>query len=215
MAAGLAHEIRNPLGAIKGAAQLLDVREDRPESRLLKIIVEEVDRLNRVVTQFLDYSKPPQTDFKLIDLSSLAGKVVELMRSGLPATVELDFQPSRLPAGVMGSSEQISQVIINLIQNSQKALEGKPSGMIRVTVETEGESQQGEVILAVEDTGVGIKRENMDKLFIPFFTTSPSGNGLGLSISQKIIEAHRGRIEVVSEEQRFTRVSVILPYAKE
>jgi signal transduction histidine kinase len=111
--------------------------------------------------------------------------------------------------------EQIRQVLINLLQNAQRALEGKPSGMIRVSVTVEGEGPYGEVVLAVEDTGHGIKKENLDKLFIPFFTTSPGGTGLGLSISHKIIEAHRGRMEVVSEEGRFTRFSVVLPILKE
>jgi len=101
--------------------------------------------------------------------------------------------------------------LINLIQNANRALEGKPSGMIRVSLMIEGGAQSREAVLAVEDTGKGIKKEHFDKLFIPFFTTSPSGTGLGLSISHKIIEAHRGRIEIVSEEERFTRVSVILP----
>jgi two-component system sensor histidine kinase HydH len=215
MAAGLAHEIRNPLGAIKGAAQYLDPSADRPESRFLKVIVEEVDRLNRVVTRFLDYSKPPSVDFKLVDLSKLAEKTTEMMKPGMFPQIELEFIPSRTPAVVMASAEQISQVLINLIQNAHHALEGKTSGMIRVSVGIEGETPNTEVTLVVEDTGHGIKKEHLDKLFIPFFTTSPQGTGLGLSISQKIVEAHRGRIEVASEEERFTRFSVLLPFAKE
>jgi len=212
MAAGLAHEIRNPLGAIKGAAQYLDPSSNRPESRFLKVIIEEVDRLNRVVTQFLEYSKPPTADLQLVDLSKLAEKTLELMSSSLRPGIELEFHASRVPAKVMASAEQIRQVLINLIQNAQNALEGKERGMIRVTVTVEGESSHSEVALTIEDTGHGIKKEHLDKLFIPFFTTSPQGTGLGLSISHKIIEAHRGRIEVMSEEERFTRVSVVLPF---
>jgi len=83
--------------------------------------------------------------------------------------------------------------------------------VIRVSVDIEGKGKSSEAVITVEDNGVGIKKENLEKLFIPFFTTSPSGTGLGLSISQKIIEAHRGRIEVSTEEGRFTRFSVILP----
>jgi signal transduction histidine kinase len=215
MAAGLAHEIRNPLGAIKGAAQFLDPSADRPESRFLKVIIDEVDRLNRVVTQFLDYSKPPTTDFKTVDLSKLADKTVELLRPSIPNGIEFEFQASRIPALVSASAEQLQQVLINLIQNAQRALENMTPGMIRVTVGVEGEFPNSEVVLVVEDTGKGIKKENLEKIFIPFFTTSPSGTGLGLSISQKIVEAHRGRMEVLSEEGRFTKVSVILPYAKE
>lgn len=214
MAAGLAHEIRNPLGAIKGAAQYLDPSADRPESQFLRVIIEEVDRLNRVVTQFLDYSKPPTVDLSPINISKLAEKTVALMKPGVSAGIELEFQASKVPATVMGSAEQIQQVLMNLIQNANNAHNGRTSGMIRVSVGVEGEVPHGEVFLVVEDTGCGIKKDNLEKLFIPFFTTTPSGTGLGLSISQKIVESHRGRIEVASEEGRFTRFSIILPLVK-
>ena len=121
----------------------------------------------------------------------------------------------------MAAPEQIQQVLINLIQNSIKAVLSKAErqssfqGSIKVTVDVEGVGAQAEAVVSVEDNGHGIKKENLEKLFIPFFTTSPSGTGLGLSISQKIIESHRGRIEVATEEGRFTRFSVILPYSKE
>ena len=213
MAAGLAHEIRNPLGAIKGAAQFLDPAVDRPESRFLHIIIEEVERLNRVVTRFLDYSKPPTLDFQRIDLSALAERTVELMRPGLSTDL---VWVRGAPVWVQGAAEQLQQVLINFIQNSAKAIQEKElqgnevSRRIQVTVEREGGGKSAEAFLSVEDQGIGIKKENFDKLFIPFFTTSPSGTGLGLSISQKIVEAHRGRIEVSSEEGRFTRFSVVL-----
>ncbi|HLD98707.1 MAG TPA: ATP-binding protein [Bdellovibrionota bacterium] len=219
MAAGLAHEIRNPLGAIKGAAQFLDPTEDKPESRFLRVIIEEVDRLNRVVTQFLDYSKPPTTDFKVISLASLVRKTVEMMNANPRPGVKLECLPGDTTIQVQVAPEQIQQVLINLIQNATKALEKRVEegipGLIQVGIEREGIGQQSEAVITVEDNGHGIKREHLEKLFIPFFTTSPSGTGLGLSISQKIIESHRGRIDVVTEEGRFTRFSVILPEAKE
>jgi two-component system, NtrC family, sensor histidine kinase HydH len=210
MAAGLAHEIRNPLGAIKGAAQFLDPTADRPESRFLRVIVEEVDRLNHVVTQFLDYSKPYKVEMKALDISALVEKTVELMRPSIKQeVVRLEYRAPALPVQIMGSPEQLQQVLVNLIRNSLKALEGSSSGMIEVSVERS--ERLREVILAVEDNGCGIKKEHIDKLFIPFFTTSPSGTGLGLSICQRILEAHRGRIEVSTEDGRFSRFSVILP----
>jgi signal transduction histidine kinase len=212
MAAGLAHEIRNPLGAIKGAAQFLDPDADRPDSRFLRVIVEEVDRLNRVVTQFLDYSKPSTSDLKPVELIPLTERTIDNLRPSIREGVELSFSRPAEPVSVMGSPEQLQQVLINLLQNAAKALDGRTEGgRVRVTLELEGSAAQPEVALTVEDNGRGIKREHMDKLFIPFFTTSPSGTGLGLPISQKIIEAHRGRIEFASEEGRFTRFSVVLP----
>ncbi len=216
MAAGLAHEIRNPLGAIQGATELLAATVKPIENQFLNVIFEEVGRLNRIVTQFLDYSKPPTTQFQLLDLSLLVQRALERLKLGLTSPLELEFQPSRTPAWVMASSEQICQILINLVQNAQNALQQKSTpGMIRVSIGIEEVLLAHEVCLIIEDTGCGIKKENMDKLFIPFFTTSPQGNGLGLSISQKIIEAHRGRIEIISEEGHFTRVSVIFPFAKE
>ncbi|OFZ21075.1 MAG: hypothetical protein A2X94_07020 [Bdellovibrionales bacterium GWB1_55_8] len=223
MAAGLAHEIRNPLGAIKGAAQFLEPSEDpadpRPENRFLRVIIEEVDRLNRVVTQFLDYSKPPSPDLKPVDLGELVGKTIDMMRANPEHKARIDFQRPAQPAKILAAPEQIQQVLINLLQNSVKALGQRNDGLIRVAVDFEGQVDSAlhskDVVISVEDNGHGIKREHLEKLFIPFFTTSPSGTGLGLSISQKIIESHRGRIDVVTEEGKFTRFSVILPQAKE
>jgi two-component system sensor histidine kinase HydH len=217
MAAGLAHEIRNPLGAIKGAAQFLDPTADRPESKFLQIIIEEVDRLNRVVTQFLDYSKPSNADMSPVDLSELARLTVEKSQLSLDASkVNLSFQPCKQKAQVMAAPEQLQQVLINLIQNSVKALDPQKEGTIEVSLEVDDSAlPSGEILLMVFDNGKGIKKEHVDKLFIPFFTTSPSGTGLGLSISQKIIEAHRGRIEVATEEGKFSRFSIVLPQLKQ
>jgi hypothetical protein len=215
MAAGLAHEIRNPLGAIKGAAQLLETSDlpiTAPQSKLLTVIVDEVNRLNGVVTQFLDYSKTPIVDLTPVDLSKLANKTIQFLTPSLPGHIQLDFHPSKSPATILGNAEQLKQVLINFVQNSIKALESKESATIRVAVTVEFEPETTEVFLSVEDNGCGIRKEHMDKLFIPFFTTSPSGTGLGLPISQKIIEAHRGRIEFYSEPDRFTKFMVILPF---
>jgi len=216
MSAGLAHEIRNPLGAIKGAAQFLDPSGDRPDSRFLRVIIEETDRLNRVVTQFLDYSKPFSAEFVSTDVVRLVERSLDYLKPSLSTEVSLKFSPSVRPAWVQAAPEQLQQVIVNLVLNSLKAIEARPEGLtgglIQVEIEVSGPRGGGEVMISVEDNGIGIPRENLDKLFIPFFTTRPSGTGLGLSISQRIVEAHRGRIEVSSEEGRFSRFSVILPY---
>ncbi|MGE0615657.1 MAG: PAS domain-containing sensor histidine kinase [Bacteriovoracia bacterium] len=210
MAAGLAHEIRNPLGAIKGAAQFLDPNAGGPDSRFLKVIVEETDRLNHVVTQFLDYSRPNAVEFQQIDLAELARKTCERMQAVHPE-VAIDFRALNREAFVAGAPVQIQQVAINLLENAVKALSVRKDGKIWVSVRLEGEASTRRVILSVEDNGPGIKREHLEKLFIPFFTTSPSGTGLGLSICQKIVEAHSGRIEVMSEEGQYARFVVTFP----
>jgi signal transduction histidine kinase len=222
MAAGLAHEIRNPLGAIKGAAQYLESggtgksgsdSSNSQDHRFLEIIVEETDRLNRVVSQFLEYSKPWKGEFQSIDLASLVERTLEVLRPTLPAGpagLKIEFTPPRTPLKVSGAPEQLRQVLINLVQNSLRALEVQANPLIQVSLSVD-RRRPSEAVIGVEDNGHGIRREILDKLFIPFFTTSPQGTGLGLSICQRIIEAHQGRIEVVSEEGRFTRFSVILP----
>lgn len=214
MAAGLAHEIRNPLGAIKGAAQYLEPSDDRPEGRFLNVIIEEVDRLNRVVTQFLDYSKPPELELKRLDVASLVEKTVERLRPSLDPRVKLVLRIPSGPVEAEIAAEPLQQVLINLLQNAYHALgetgemgkNGRQPSCV-VSIEEEG----ADLVISIEDNGPGIRKESMEKLFIPFFTTSPSGTGLGLPISQKIIEAHRGRIEVSSEEGKFSRFSVTLP----
>lgn len=222
MAAGLAHEIRNPLGAIKGAAQFLDPSADRPESKFLKVIVEEVDRLNRVVTQFLDYSKPHAAEHERMDVSRAVAKTMDALMPILESKhIETKIiQPSE-EAWITGASVQIQQIVMNLVQNGIKAVQDeegniKPDARLSVEVKVDQDfMNRKRVLILVEDNGRGIAKQNIHKIFIPFFTTSPSGSGLGLSICQKLAEAHHGRIEVQSEPGRMTRFSVILPYASE
>src|SRR6266851_5135072 len=213
MAAGLAHEIRNPLGAIKGAAQYLDPASLREgDAEILQIIVEEVNRLDGVVAQFLDYSRPmsPGATEKLTptDLNDVLSRTVKLIEGSLPPNVrlELSLEPD-LPR-VLGDAEQLKQVFINLALNAVQAM---PDGG-RLAVRTRRPRQPLELGLSdaspryaadqVEvrfaDTGAGIPEEAKDRIFIPFYTTKSKGTGLGLAISQRIVKAHGGSIEVQS-----------------
>jgi two-component system, NtrC family, sensor histidine kinase HydH len=213
MAAGLAHEIRNPLGAIKGAAQYLDPAALREgDAEILQIIVEEVNRLDGVVAQFLDYSRPmgPGATDKLTptDLNDVLARTMKLIESSLPPNVRLEtsFEPE-LPR-ILGDAEQLKQVFINLALNAVQAM---PDGG-RLAVRTRRPRQPLELGLSdaspryaadqVEarfaDTGAGIPEEAKDRIFIPFYTTKSKGTGLGLAISQRIVKAHGGSIEVQS-----------------
>ena len=213
MAAGLAHEIRNPLGAIKGAAQYLDPASLREgDAEILQIIVEEVNRLDGVVAQFLDYSRPmsPGATEKLTptDLNDVLSRTVKLIEGSLPPNVrlELSLEPD-LPR-ILGDAEQLKQVFINLALNAVQAM---PDGG-RLAVRTRRPRQPLELGLSdaspryaadqVEvrfaDTGAGIPEEAKDRIFIPFYTTKSKGTGLGLAISQRIVKAHGGSIEVQS-----------------
>jgi len=213
MAAGLAHEIRNPLGAIKGAAQYLDPAQlQGADGEILQIIVEEVNRLDGVVAQFLEYSRPfpsaVSEKFQSTDLNDVLWKTMKLIESSLPGNVvlELDLTPG-MPA-LDADAEQLKQVFINLALNAVQAM---PDGG-RLTVRTRrphapielGLSEStprysaDQVEVRFADTGEGIQEDALDRIFIPFYTTKTKGTGLGLAISQRIVKGHGGTIEVQS-----------------
>jgi signal transduction histidine kinase len=213
MAAGLAHEIRNPLGAIKGAAQYLDPKSlNEGDAEILNIIVEEVNRLDGVVAQFLAYSRPfPGTGsskFQPTDLNDVLWKTMKLIENDLPKNValELDLTPG-LPS-INADAEQLKQVFINLALNAVQAM---PDGG-RLTVRTRrphtpvelGLSEStprysaDQIEVRFADTGAGIPEDALDRIFIPFYTTKSKGTGLGLAITQRIVKGHGGTIEVQS-----------------
>jgi signal transduction histidine kinase len=223
MAAGLAHEIRNPLGAIKSAAQYLDPKDvGGDEGEFLQVIVDEVDRLNHVVTTFLDYARPYRGTFAPFDLNDALQKTMKLLKNReIPpgVKVRLALVPD-LPR-VMGDAEQIRQVILNLILNAVQAMEGKGHLIMstqpaRATVEStlqDGTARLGVVELRIRDNGPGIPAEALRRIFIPFFTTKDKGTGLGLAICQRIVQAHSGSIEVRNRKVRGAEFIVRLPVA--
>ncbi|MDB4963002.1 MAG: signal transduction histidine kinase, nitrogen specific, NtrB [Myxococcales bacterium] len=227
MAAGLAHEIRNPLGAIKGAAQLLITSEGGHRSaastadtrEFLEIIVEEANRLNNVVTRFLDYARaerPGREGADKVDLNQVVRKTEQLLRQepqikNVELRVRLDEQ---LPE-IAGDPESLMQVFLNLGQNAMQAM---PDGGTLEILSTRrrrsrlGYGQFAEV--RFRDTGIGIPRDRLKKLFIPFYTTKQKGTGLGLAISHRIINQHGGTIEVRSTIGQGSTFSVFLPAAE-
>ena len=209
MAAGLAHEIRNPLGAIKGAAQLLlgpdgKPLEPTPESaEFLSIIVEEVNRLNNVLSQFLDYARPSKSDPAQqgeVDVNEVVRRTVQLMETyEHAARVRVEVRLDDLLPGVAGDAEQLRQVFLNLGLNALQAM--SDGGTLEIVTSRRRRSRLGYGSFAeirFRDSGVGIPREKLKNLFIPFFTTKPKGTGLGLAISQRIVAQHGGTIEVRS-----------------
>jgi two-component system, NtrC family, sensor histidine kinase HydH len=245
MAAGLAHEIRNPLGAIKGAAQLLKTEpalgagapsvegppvEGPPEGlptegppaadgpatadEYLGIIVEEVNRLDRVVSQFLGYARPDRGDRQELSINDVVLKTLPLLTPQIgEVKLETDLA-SDLPP-VRADPEQLRQVFLNLGLNALQAMEGK--GVLRVATRPRSGIKRGDpstfVEVSFEDSGKGIPPESLSDIFIPFFTTKQGGTGLGLPICQRIIENHRGSIEVRSQVGRGSVFAVLLPLA--
>ncbi|WP_233587987.1 ATP-binding protein, partial [Corallococcus sp. CA049B] len=217
MAAGLAHEIRNPLGAIKGAAQCLDPKKlPGEDGEFLDVIVEEVNRLNGVVTAFLDYSRPLKQNFGPTDLNEVVTRTMRLIQNDMPPTAELAVELDlRLPRAE-GDAEQLKQVLINLVQNAVQALGPQPG---RITVRTEKPERFGDlrsaggefVEVRVSDTGPGIPADQQPHIFVPFFTTKQKGTGLGLAICQRIVKNHGGSISVQSKVGEGTAFVIRLP----
>lgn len=222
MAAGMAHEIRNPLGAIKGAAQCLDPAElPRDAIEFVDVIVEEVDRLNNVVAQFLEYAKPYRGNPMATDINKVVAATVRLLgRDKVPVHVTLQQDLAHDLPQVHLDPEQLKQVLINLLQNAVQAM--PQGGQVFVSTGTSSSPAQHSgddrddgvrraVYVRVRDTGPGINEADIARIFVPFFTTKPGGTGLGLAISQRIIENAGGRIEVASRVSEGTSFTVRLP----
>ena len=221
MAAGLAHEIRNPLAGIKGAAQYLqDVANDADPDEVVDfagVITQEVDRLGGVVTQFLDYARPLSIRAEPTDLGGLAARSLELVRrQGLPDTVAFELLAADDLPEIPVDPDKLHQVLLNLIQNAVQALDGP--GHIRIEVapararrpQGSGPSRPA-VELRVVDDGPGIAPADQEKLFIPFFTTRHDGTGLGLAISRRLVEAQGGELLVRSRPGQGATFVVQLP----
>jgi two-component system sensor histidine kinase HydH len=218
MAAGLAHEIRNPLGSIKGAAQYLqpigNQLADGGTKEFLDIIVEEVNRLNKIVSQFLDYARPYRGDQTPLDVNDVVRKTLHLIEKEEGAgRVDINANLADGLPTVRADAEQLRQVFLNLAIN---ALQAMPSGgRLQVSTSLRRSTRRGAAAAFLEvrfrDTGHGIPVGDVRNLFIPFFTTKEKGTGLGLPISQRIIENHGGTIEVRSQLGAGATFTVLLP----
>ncbi len=209
MAAGVAHELRNPLSSIKGLALLLRTRVsgNAHDIETADILVQEVERLNRSISELLDYARPQQLQKEGVDLQELLHKSVSLIRIDAEASgvvVAEQFPDSPLPM-VQADADKLTQVFLNLLLNAVQAMEH--GGKVRVTAG----KKESFVEVMVTDTGCGIGTENIDRVLDPYFTTKPEGTGLGLAMSAKIIEEHGGSIRIHSGEGKGCSVQVLIP----
>jgi signal transduction histidine kinase len=208
LSAGMAHEIRNPLGSIKGAVEILkdDYTPDESKYEFVQILIKETDRLNQIVQEFLGFARPKNPEFEFVDLNEALVSVLTLVQQEARkagVTIEKKLDPAigkrSLDAGLL------KQAFLNLILNGIQAM---PAGGL-MTVESS--LRNGAVEVRIADTGTGISLENRKKLFSPFFTTKKNGTGLGLAITYRIIQNHRGTIDVASEPGRGTTFTVKIP----
>lgn len=211
MAAVLAHEIRNPLGSIRGTAEILrdDYRPGDPKHEFIEIQIKETERLNHVVEDFLRMARPQAGQMQRCSLREELETIIVLTASDAHQRgIRLTLEPPEDDMAVTGDGEKLRQAFLNIIIN---ALQATPDGG-SVTISTSTSENSREILF--RDTGTGITSYALEKIFEPFFTTKADGTGLGLAITKKIIEAHGGSLVVESGLGTGTTVMVRLPEAK-
>jgi two-component system sensor histidine kinase HydH len=208
LSAGLAHEIRNPLAGIDGAATIVRNNPDSISKRqeCLEIILKECSRLNRLLTNFLEFAKPRSPQYQRVPLSQWLDSVIELAshaigRKGILIRKEIIPDSLLLPC----DPEQIKQVILNLTIN---AIQAMPAGG---EILLSGQARQGEIFLRIKDQGLGVEAGMLDKIFDPFFTTKDNGTGMGLSVAPQIVSQHGGMLTAQRKEDFGMTFTVQLP----
>ena len=220
LAGGLAHEIKNPLGGIKGAAQLLSMELDE-ESTLqeyTRIMVKEVERINFIIEELMDLGNPREPEIEDVDLSKVLNDIVLLQKEAARSqnirfTMNLD--PSIPP--VQGDEGMLTRLFLNLIKNAREAISHEGDVRIETRIvasyhmTSPGRRSSPMVDIVISDNGCGIDKQEMERIFTPYFTTKTKGSGLGLAISQKIIEDHNGLLKIDSTPDEGTTVTISLP----
>ncbi len=227
MAAGIAHEVKNPLGGIRGAAQILHnaLEAGKTEGGTLiecaDLVIQQVDRIDRLIEDLLELGSPKKLRIGRVNVNKVLNDLVQLLRvdtEGENARFDLVFDPSLPP--VRGDEERLTQVFLNLIRNALDAVREHPgAGRVRLLSRFDlnthpgraDHSPQPMIAVEIEDDGPGIRAGDLDKLFTPYFTTKARGSGLGLAVSHKLVEDHGGAIKISSIYGKGTRVSVLLP----
>ncbi len=216
MSAGMAHEIRNPLASIRGAAQELQTtklpRED--DRQLLGVVIRESDRLDEIISEFLDYASDRPIELGLCDLADVLNETVLLLEARGNRNVEIRKEIPRTMV-CRGAPDKLKQLFLNLGINALDACqENVKIGHVQFRCiparGSEPDKREG-VLVEVSDDGCGVSRENLTRVFDPFFTTKPKGVGMGLAIARKIVQAHEGEVTMESKEGKGTVVKVWLP----
>ncbi len=198
LAAGIAHEIRNPLAGISGSIELLSQEASNPDDqKLMKIILREIDRLNNLITEFLDYSKPDQFPDQFVDLSLVLDEVISNVKLSsqkiLTKPLMLDIHINKL--FVYGYTDKLKQAFLNIAVNSVQAMKDAETPQLQIKM-TE---QAQKICISIKDNGSGMTENVKNRIFEPFFTTKSKGTGLGMAITQKIFDTHQALVEINTE----------------
>ncbi len=210
LAAGIAHEVRNPLGAIKTCAQFLESNSspDDAQHRFSELIVRESHRMDLLITRLLNFTRPAEFDFQYTDMSRLIENAVDLASlKSSDVKIELTNSTLDILPHIFVDEKRISQAIFNILINGVEAI--TDDGQVQVTASFDTATEN--IAITISDTGKGIPKKELDTIFNPFFTTRPGGTGLGLAIVQQIIVEHNGSIEVQSVVGKGTTFTITLP----
>lgn len=216
LAAGVAHEIRNPLGGIVGAIEIIskDFPKDHPDREIMDDLRQEVRRIEKVLNDLLTYARPKAPQYGMVDLKETVAHTLQFARQQIGSkNVEFSIQiPSPLPQFRM-DPEQLHQVLLNLVLNGIQAMdeEGRITIQARVQPGSGAPNRPHQVEIAVSDTGRGMSREQLEKIFRPFYTTKQGGTGLGLSLCRRIISQNGGTLTAESEINKGSRFIIRLP----
>lgn len=205
LAAGVAHEIRNPLSSIKGFAVYFKQRlsGNKEDEETADIMIAETERLNRVISQLLEFARPLTLKKEPTDMMDLVRHTIKLVEvEARKSGVEIDVQGEERPMNAEIDPDKVKQVLLNVFLNSLSAM--TEGGRLSVRLEAQKES----VEVTVSDTGAGIRENDLPRIFDPYYTSKPAGTGLGLAVVQKIMEAHGGAVKVESKEGRGTKVTL-------
>lgn len=207
MAAGIAHEIRNPLGTLRGFAQFFGKLDNSSEdnSKYSELMVSEIDRLNHTVSGLLQFSRPREPQFREIGIDDLFKKIITLMKTDFINHGVQFHCRTNTGIKVKADPDLILQVLMNLLRNSINATKAGDE----ISLDCTEDEHQARIVVA--DTGFGMSEEEREKMFDPFFTTNRTGTGLGLAVSHQILEQHHGTFEVITAKERGTSITMVLP----
>ncbi|WP_160118372.1 ATP-binding protein [Bacillus sp. V59.32b] len=210
LAAGIAHEIRNPLTTIRGFVQLLSQSNENKDLQYTETILDEIDRINFIVSEFMVFAKPHAMYYTKCNLSEVLSSIIHLLRAeAMLKNVKISQSFSSDKLYIFGEEHQLKQVFLNMLKN---AIEALPDGG---NVHVSATSDKNYVTISIEDNGIGIPPEQIPKLGEPFYTTKETGNGLGLMVSFKIIDNHNGNMTVKSDVNSGTTFLITFPLYKE